>query len=107
MLLPQREDVMSPTLVAILTFPVLYWFPIRRWMNRWGAASSDVARVDDDRHRAGIRQRAGGGYLAMARADRISTWRALQLRLAGSHLRLPRSAERHAHSPRISAPRGW
>ena len=36
---------MSPTLVAILTFPVLYWFPIRRWMNRWGAASSDVARV--------------------------------------------------------------
>src|ERR1051325_8619799 len=45
MLLPQREAVMSPTLVAILTFPVLYWFPIRRWMNRWGAASSDVARV--------------------------------------------------------------
>jgi hypothetical protein len=24
---------------------VLYWFPIRRWMNQWGAAPSDVARV--------------------------------------------------------------
>jgi hypothetical protein len=36
---------MLPTLFVILTFSVLYWFPIRRSMNRWGATSSDVARV--------------------------------------------------------------
>src|SRR4030095_15608859 len=36
---------MLPTLFVILTFSVLYWFPIRRWMNHWGATSSDVARV--------------------------------------------------------------
>jgi hypothetical protein len=36
---------MLPTLFVILAFSMLYWFPIRRWMNRWGAASSDVARV--------------------------------------------------------------
>ena len=28
---------MLPTLFVILTFSVLYWFPIRRWMGRWGA----------------------------------------------------------------------
>jgi hypothetical protein len=33
------------TLVVILTLSLLYWFPIRRWMNRWGATSSDLARV--------------------------------------------------------------
>jgi hypothetical protein len=26
---------MLPTLLAILTFAALYWFPIRRWMNQW------------------------------------------------------------------------
>jgi hypothetical protein len=36
---------MVPTLVVILTFSVLYWFPIRRWMNRWGATPSDLTRV--------------------------------------------------------------
>jgi hypothetical protein len=36
---------MLPTLFVILTFLVLYWFPIRRWMNQWGATPSDVARV--------------------------------------------------------------
>src|SRR6476620_6855231 len=36
---------MLPTLLVILTFSLLYWFPIRRWMNQWGATSSDVARV--------------------------------------------------------------
>jgi hypothetical protein len=36
---------MVPILVAILTFAVLYWFAIRRWMNQWGAAPSDLARV--------------------------------------------------------------
>ena len=36
---------MIPALFVILTFSVLYWFPIRRWMNQWGATSSDVTRV--------------------------------------------------------------
>ena len=36
---------MFPTLLVILTFSVLYWFPIRRWMNRWGATPSDLTRV--------------------------------------------------------------
>jgi hypothetical protein len=36
---------MLPILTVILAFSVLYWFPIRRWMNQWGATSSDVARV--------------------------------------------------------------
>jgi hypothetical protein len=36
---------MLPTLFVILTFAVLYGFPIRRWMNRWGAAPSDLTRV--------------------------------------------------------------
>lgn len=33
------------TLLVILTLAVLYWFPIRRWMNQWGATPSDLARV--------------------------------------------------------------
>lgn len=36
---------MFPTLLVMLTFAVLYWFPIRRWMNQWGATPSDLARV--------------------------------------------------------------
>jgi hypothetical protein len=36
---------MLPTLLAILTFSALYWFPIRRWMNQWGTNPSDLARV--------------------------------------------------------------
>jgi hypothetical protein len=36
---------MVPTLLVILVSAVLYWFPIRRWMNRWGAAPSDLTRV--------------------------------------------------------------
>jgi hypothetical protein len=36
---------MLPTLLAILTVLVLYWFPIRRWMNRWGTTPSDLTRV--------------------------------------------------------------
>ena len=31
--------------VMILTFAALYWFPIRRWMNQWGATPPDLARV--------------------------------------------------------------
>ena len=36
---------MLPTLLVILTFLVLYWFPIRRWMSRWGTTPSDLTRV--------------------------------------------------------------
>ena len=36
---------MLPTLLAILTLAVLYWFPMRRWMARWGATPSDLTRV--------------------------------------------------------------
>ena len=36
---------MFPPLFAILTFSVLYWFPIRRWMGRWGTTPSDLSRV--------------------------------------------------------------
>ena len=36
---------MIPTLLAILTSAVLYWFPIRQWMSRWGATPSDLSRV--------------------------------------------------------------
>jgi hypothetical protein len=36
---------MFATLVVILTLSVLYWFPIRRWINQWGATPSDLARV--------------------------------------------------------------
>jgi hypothetical protein len=36
---------MVPTLFVILTFAMLYWFPIRRWMSRWGATPSDLTRV--------------------------------------------------------------
>jgi hypothetical protein len=36
---------MLSALFAILTVAALYWFPIRRWMNRWGATPTDFARV--------------------------------------------------------------
>jgi hypothetical protein len=36
---------MTATLVIALTLAVLYWFPIRRWMGRWGTTSSDLSRV--------------------------------------------------------------
>lgn len=36
---------MLSTLLAIFTLAALYWFPIRRWMNQWGATQSDLARV--------------------------------------------------------------
>jgi hypothetical protein len=36
---------MVPTLLLIVTLAVLYWFPIRRWMSRWGTTPSDLARV--------------------------------------------------------------
>jgi len=36
---------MVPTLLVMVTLAVLYWFPMRRWMSRWGATPSDLARV--------------------------------------------------------------
>ena len=36
---------MLPTVLVILMATALYWFPIRRWMNQWGAAPPDLARV--------------------------------------------------------------
>lgn len=32
-------------LLVILTCVVLYWFPIRQWMSRWGMTPSDLTRV--------------------------------------------------------------
>jgi hypothetical protein len=32
-------------LLAVLALALLYWFPARRWMNRWGATPSDLTRV--------------------------------------------------------------
>jgi hypothetical protein len=36
---------MGITLAVIVAFSMLYWFPIRRWMNRWGTTPSDLTRV--------------------------------------------------------------
>ena len=36
---------MIPGIVVILALAVLYWFPMRRWMGRWGATPSDLSRV--------------------------------------------------------------
>src|SRR4051812_50059698 len=43
---------MIPTLLVTLVLAVLYWFPIRWWMSRWGTTPSDLSRV-----------MAGGGLL--------------------------------------------
>src|SRR4051812_20225835 len=36
---------MIPTLLVTLVLAVLYWFPIRWWMSRWGTTPSDLSRV--------------------------------------------------------------
>ena len=36
---------MVPTLLVIATLAVLYWFPGRRWMGRWGTTSTELTRV--------------------------------------------------------------
>ncbi|HZL84866.1 MAG TPA: hypothetical protein VFD07_05745 [Candidatus Krumholzibacteria bacterium] len=36
---------MVPTLFVIFILAVVYWFPIRQWMSRWGATPSDRVRV--------------------------------------------------------------
>src|SRR5678815_5975709 len=33
------------TFLVMLALLALYWFPIRRWMNQWGATPSDLDRV--------------------------------------------------------------
>lgn len=35
---------MIPLLFVALTLAALYWFPIRRWMSRWGTTPSDLTR---------------------------------------------------------------
>src|SRR5436190_21098729 len=40
-----KEIPMVPTLLVTLTLALVYWFPIRRWMSRWGTTPSDLARV--------------------------------------------------------------
>jgi hypothetical protein len=40
-----RKETNIATLVIALTLAVVYWFPIRRWMGRWGSTSSDLTRV--------------------------------------------------------------
>jgi hypothetical protein len=32
-------------ILFVLTLAALYWFPIRRWMSRWGATPSEVSQV--------------------------------------------------------------
>src|SRR5687767_13936310 len=36
---------MFPTLFVILALAVLYWFPVRRWMARWGTTPPDLTRI--------------------------------------------------------------
>jgi hypothetical protein len=36
---------MGSALIIIATLALVYWFPIRRWMNQWGAAPSDLLRI--------------------------------------------------------------
>jgi hypothetical protein len=36
---------MIPTLLITVALAVVYWFPVRRWMGRWGTTSSDLTRV--------------------------------------------------------------
>ena len=37
---------MIPTILVILTVvAVLYWFPLRRWMDHWGTTSSDLTNA--------------------------------------------------------------
>ena len=66
---------MIPTFAVILTFSILYWVPIRRWMNRWGATPSDLTRV-----MAGDSLLAGQSYsgtmavIVNARPEHIWPW---------------------------------
>src|SRR5690349_12592162 len=41
----QEGDPMVPALFVVLALALLYWFPMRRWMNRWGTTPSELSRV--------------------------------------------------------------
>jgi len=63
------------TLFAILTLSVLYWFPIRRWMSRWGATPSDVTRVmTGDRLLANPTYSGTMAIMVNARPEQIWPW---------------------------------
>jgi hypothetical protein len=36
---------MTPAVAITLALATVYWFPLRRWMSRWGSGPSDLARV--------------------------------------------------------------
>jgi hypothetical protein len=36
---------MIPILAAVLALFLFYWFPMRRWLTRWGATRADLSRV--------------------------------------------------------------
>ena len=40
-----RHKGRLPLLAAALTLAVGYWFPVRRWMSRWGTSAEELARV--------------------------------------------------------------
>jgi len=40
-----QEALMLPALFGIVSLSGLYWFPIRRWMGRWGATPFDLTRA--------------------------------------------------------------
>ena len=105
---------MVPTLFVILALAVLYWFPIRRWMSRWGATPSDLTRV-----MAGdslIVDPTYSGTMAVivnARPEHIWPWLVQMGYQRGglySYDWLDRlfgfsgSSECHPHTPRVSAP---
>ena len=40
-----RHKRRLPILIGRLALTVVYWFPVRRWMSRWGTSSEELARV--------------------------------------------------------------
>ena len=40
-----KQIPMGPILFVILALALLYWFPTRRWMSRWGATPADLSRA--------------------------------------------------------------
>jgi hypothetical protein len=40
-----RTTKQLPKLVAVLTLAMAYWFPVRRWFNRWGTTPDELARA--------------------------------------------------------------
>ncbi len=40
-----RHKARLPVLAAALTLAVGYWFPVRRWMSRWGTTPDELTRV--------------------------------------------------------------